>query len=149
MRALGIDVGRRRIGLSASDVSGTLARPLHTLELSPGAGVDEAVGAIVRFIATRFADPDEPLELIVVGYPRRLDGTPHEQTTHVEAFVAGLRARVAIPVELQDERLSSHEAEERLSVRHRGWRERKKRLDAAAAAVILQDYLDRIGNRRP
>jgi putative Holliday junction resolvase len=104
--------------------------------------VDEAVAAVVQFIGREFADPEEPLDLIVVGHPRRLDGTPHEQTAHVDAFVAALQARVAVPVALEDERLSSHEADERLGARHRDWRERKKRLDAAAAAVILQDYLD-------
>ncbi len=147
MRALGIDVGGRRIGLAVSDVSGTLARPLRTLELSRGAGLREAVAAVVGFITDEFWPPEEPLDLIVVGYPRRLDGTPHEQTAHVEAFVAALREHATVPVVLEDERLSSHEADERLSIRHRGWRDRKKRLDAAAAAVILQDYLDR--GRRP
>ena len=58
------------------------------------------------------------------------------------AFVEALRARIAAPVALQDERLSSVEAESRLALRDRDWRSRKKKLDAAAAAVILQDYLD-------
>lgn len=50
--------------------------------------------------------------------------------------------RISVPIALQDERLSSHEAEERLALRERDWRKRKARLDAASAAVILQDYLD-------
>ena len=57
-------------------------------------------------------------------------------------FVEILRARATVPVELQDERLSSWEAESRLALREKDWRRRKSRLDAAAAAVILQDYLD-------
>ena len=83
----------------------------------------------------------------MVGWPRRLDGSANDQTPRVEAFKRALEARVGVPVILQDERLSSHEAEERLSTRERDWRRRKQKLDAAAAAVILQDYLD--GRARP
>ena len=64
-------------------------------------------------------------------------------TADVDAFVARLRTRTTLPVFVQDERLSSVEAESRLSVGERDWRKRKPRLDAAAAAVILQDFLDR------
>ena len=64
------------------------------------------------------------------------------QTAEVDAFVARLRARTTLPVYLQDERLSSVEAEARLAVRETDWRRRKARLDAAAAAVILQEFLD-------
>ncbi len=85
---------------------------------------------------------DDGLGLVVVGLPRRLDGTPNDQTAGVTAFVEALRARISQPVVFQDERLSSVEAESRLALRDRDWRSRKKKLDAAAAAVILQDYLD-------
>jgi putative Holliday junction resolvase len=142
MRVLGVDVGARRIGLAVSDPSGTLARPLRTLELRRGADMAEAVTELIRVINDEFARHGEALDLIVIGYPRRLDGTPHDQTAQVEAFVSAVRERLSVPIALQDERLSSHEAEGRLAVSHRDWRERKKRLDAAAAAVILQDYLD-------
>ena len=76
---------------------------------------------------------------------------PAPETAEVDAFVARLRTRTALPVFVQDERLSSVEAERRLSVGERDWRKRKPRLDAAAAAVILQDFLDtaRAGRRRP
>jgi putative Holliday junction resolvase len=60
----------------------------------------------------------------------------------VESFAAALREQIGRPVVFQDERLSSREAEGRLAVRERDWRARKAKLDAAAAAVILQDYLD-------
>ena len=80
---------------------------------------------------------------MVVGLPRRLDGTPNDQTPVVLAFVEALQgARRRSRSTLQDERLSSVEAESRLALRDRDWRSRKKKLDAAAAAVILQDYLD-------
>ena len=84
----------------------------------------------------------------MVGLPKRLDGAEHEQTARVLTFVDALRRSVDLPVALQDERLSSVEADarlaarERASARERDWRRRKAQLDAAAAAVILQDYLD-------
>ena len=88
------------------------------------------------------AQHEDGLEAVVVGWPRRLNGSPTEQTPIVEAFASALKSQIGVPVILQDERLSSHEAESRLATREADWRKRKARLDAAAAAVILQDYLD-------
>ena len=82
------------------------------------------------------------LSAIAVGYPRRLNGEPTEQTAAVEKLVAHLRTLVRLPVVLQDERLSSREAESLLARREKDWRKRKLLLDAASAAIILQDYLD-------
>jgi putative Holliday junction resolvase len=138
MRALGVDLGGRRIGLAISDASGVLARPLAVIEASGPAQLARVVEAVGRAAAE-----EDGLGLVVVGLPRRLDGTPNDQTAGVTAFVEALRARIPQPVVLQDERLSSVEAESRLALRDRDWRSRKKKLDAAAAAVILQDYLDR------
>jgi putative holliday junction resolvase len=142
VRALAIDLGSRRIGLAVSDPSGILARPLDVIEARGGAQVSRVVDAIGRVAAE-----EDGLDLVVVGLPRRLDGTPNEQTAAVTAFVAALRRRITQPVVLQDERLSSIEAESRLAVGDRDWRSRKKKLDAAAAAVILQDYLDAGGQK--
>jgi len=138
MRILGIDVGRRRIGLAISDVSGTLARPLMTLEVTAENAIDRVVAEV-----TRLAADDEGLASIVVGLPRHLDGTPSDETSHVRAFIDGLAARTAVPIVTGDERLTSREAEDRLAIRERDWRKRKALLDAAAAAIILQDHLDR------
>ncbi len=137
MRILGIDLGERRIGLAISDPSGALARPLGVI----AARGDQQLHEVVREIA-RLAAEEDGLSEVVLGLPRRLDGSPHEQTARALAFAEALRARVAQPVVLQDERLSSVEAESRLAIGDRDWRSRKKKLDAAAAAVILQDYLD-------
>jgi putative Holliday junction resolvase len=141
VRLLGVDFGLRRIGLAVSDASGVLARPLKTLERRPGTPDAEAVDAILRVIADLVAS-DDAVDAIVIGLPRRLDGTANEQTAGVERFVSRLTAATTLPVHLQDERLSSREAESRLAIRERDWRKRKARLDAAAAAIILQDYLD-------
>lgn len=91
---------------------------------------------------TNLMNDDDGLEAVVVGWPRRLNGSPTDQTPIVEAFANALKSQINVPVILQDERLSSHEAESRLATRESDWRKRKAKLDAAAAAVILQDYLD-------
>jgi putative Holliday junction resolvase len=158
MRILGIDVGHRRVGLAISDPSGTLARPLKTLIIeSPakagrhrnslwgppsGGPIQRAVECVAREVQHLAAEEDG-LEAIVVGMPSRLDGSATDQTASVTAFIGALRARTAIPVLSEDERLTSREAESRLALRERDWKKRKARLDAAAAAIILQDYLDR------
>ena len=160
MRALGIDVGTRRIGLAISDPTGTLARPLTTLIVeeapanaragkkprkpvarSTGRATGRAIEAIVLTIDRCTAEEDG-LGVVVVGVPTRLDGSPTDATAVAADVISALRARVSIPVIAQDERLSSREAEQRLAIRERDWRQRKARLDAAAAAVLLQDYLD-------
>ncbi len=138
-RVLGIDVGGRRVGLAISDPSRTLARPLSTLTVD---GPDDAVARVAAEIA-RLAGEEDGLATIVVGAPARLDGTPSAQTATVDAFVDALRARTTLPIMREDERLTSREAESRLAVRERDWRKRKALIDAAAAAIILQDYLDR------
>jgi putative Holliday junction resolvase len=137
MRVIAFDPGRRRVGVAISDASGVLARPLEVIEASGPA-------QLVRIVETieRLAAEDDGVDTVVVGLPRHLDGTPTAETTEVQALVEALAKRIAQPVVLQDERLSSVEAESRLAVRDKDWRSRKKKLDAAAAAVILQDYLD-------
>ena len=142
MRVLGIDLGERRVGLAISDVSRTLARPLATVDVD---GPDDALDRVVAAI-DRLAREDDGLDAIVVGLPRRLDGSTTEATDRTTAFVGALRGRTPIPVTTADERLTSREAESRLALRERDWRRRKKKLDAAAAAIILQNYLDRSRN---
>jgi putative Holliday junction resolvase len=137
VRALAIDLGARRIGLAISDASGVLARPLEVIESSGPAQLARVLETVRRIAAE-----EDGLDVVVVGLPRRLDGTPNKQTAAATAFVAALRSAIEQPVVLQDERLSSVEAESRLALHDRDWRSRKKKLDAAAAAVILQDYLD-------
>ena len=138
-RVLGIDVGERRVGLAVSDPTGTLARPLATLSVT---GSEDAVTR-VKLEIDRLAAEDDGLTSIVVGRPSSLDGAPTAQTGCVEAFIRALAGRTTLPVVWMEERLTSHEAESRLAIRERDWRRRKQRLDAAAAAIILQDYLDR------
>jgi putative holliday junction resolvase len=138
VRTVGLDLGERRIGVAVSDASGTLARPVKAIQR--GTSDPEAVDRI-HAIVTELAAEDG-VDSVVVGLPTRLDGTSSPQTVRANAMVTLLSARLPVPVVTQDERLSSREAEERLAVREKDWRKRKAKLDAAAAAVILQDYLD-------
>jgi putative Holliday junction resolvase len=140
---LGIDYGARRIGLALSDSSATLASPWRLIE-RPSTEA-ETTSLLVHEIEQLSKDEDG-LAAVVVGWPRRLDGSATSLTREVEMLAKTLGQRVHVPVVLQDERLTSHEAETRLAARERDWRRRKKTLDAAAAAVMLQDYLD---HRRP
>lgn len=139
MRILGIDVGRRRVGLAISDPSATLARPLTTLQVASPA---DALNRIVAEV-TRLAAEDDGLAAVVVGMPARLDGSPTTETAAVATLVAALAQRTDVPVVTEGEQLTSREAESRLAEREPDWRKRKKQLDAVAAAIILQDYLDR------
>jgi putative Holliday junction resolvase len=133
MRVVAFDVGERRTGVAISDASGTLARPWRTM-----AGADS--GDALAIVRELLAEPDG-LHAIVVGLPRRLDGTPTRLTDRAIAFARVLES-CGLPVILQDERLTSIDAEARLAQRERDWRKRKAKLDAASAAIILQDYLD-------
>jgi putative Holliday junction resolvase len=138
-RVLAIDVGARRVGLAISDASRTLARPLETIAVTSEA---DAVDRIARRIE-QLDREDEGIAVIVVGMPSSLDGTPTPQTAKVQAFIARLTKRTPLPIATEDERLTSVEAESRLARREKDWRKRKAQLDAASAAVFLQDYLDR------
>jgi putative Holliday junction resolvase len=143
VRALGIDYGRRRIGLALSDATGLLARPWKTIAAE---GSATRIAALLAAEASALAAEEDGLSAIALGYPRKLNGEPTDQTGVVEAIATALRASVNVPVILQDERLTSREAERALAAREKDWRKRKPLVDAAAAAVILQDYLDA---RRP
>ena len=145
MRVLGIDYGNRRIGLALSDATGLLARPWKTIQREGNPG--QVAAALAAAIATLSAE-DDGLAAIVLGLPRRLNGEEHEQTRAVRVVAAEIRKVTSLPLHLQDERLSSREAEEQLARREKDWRKRKAALDAAAAAVILQDYLDGVNAAR-
>jgi putative Holliday junction resolvase len=138
VRVLAFDLGARRTGVAISDASGVLARPLEVVH---GTSLKAQWSALLAVIARAQAG-DEPLEAIVVGVPHRLDGTDTDFTVAALDFVARLSRRLSIPVVPMDERLTSVEADQLLRVREGDWRRRKAGLDAAAAAVLLQEYLD-------
>jgi putative Holliday junction resolvase len=147
VRVLGVDLGRKRIGLAISDASGTLARPLETVSVGQFGKLNDVVERVLAIVA-RLGAEEDGLAAIVVGMPRRLDGSITDETLRTEAFIDALRKRALGPVVEQDERLTSREAESLLAARERDWQKRKQSLDAASAAVILQDYLDHRARER-
>jgi len=139
VRFLGIDYGHRRIGLALSDPTGMLSRPWKTIARR---GQRTEVAASLAAEVAILAAEEDGLAGVVLGYPRTLGGEPTDQTAAVMALAEILRARIEVPLVLQDERLSSREAESLLARRLKNWKDRKPLLDAASAAVILQDYLN-------
>ena len=139
MRIVGLDVGERRIGVAVSDATRTLARPLGVLQASV---LEEDAPRVAAAEVARLAGEEDGVVSIVVGLPAHLDGSASPMTPRVRRFAAELGRLTDLPFTLQDERLTSREAESRLAVREKDWRARKAKLDAAAAAIILQDYLD-------
>jgi putative Holliday junction resolvase len=134
--ALGIDFGRRRIGIALSDPTGTLATPLETLERRPGKRVPlsrmERIGR------------ERGVQRLVVGLPLDLHGRETEWCGEVREMGELLARRLGVPVSFVDERMTSVRAERAvrsLGLRKRQ-RERKARVDAAAAQLILQAWLD-------
>jgi putative transcription antitermination factor YqgF len=116
-----------------------LARPWKTLAAT---GAPASVATVLAAEINALASESDGLSAVALGYPRRLSGEPNAQTAIVETIAEALRSLVAVPIVLQDERLSSREAESVLARTETDWRKRKPLLDAASAAIILQDYLD-------
>ena len=133
MRILALDVGDKRIGVAVSDLLGILASPLTAIERTSDSN---AIAAILEI-----ADEQEAGE-IVVGLPISLSGGYSDQTKSVAAFVSKLEARSPVPVNTADERYSTVEAERLLSQSKPKRARSRGEIDAAAAAVILQSYLD-------
>jgi putative Holliday junction resolvase len=135
-RILAIDYGERRIGLAMSDPSRMIAQPLPTLQRKRGKR--PPIHAILDIVQAN------DVTALVVGLPLTLAGSESEWTSEVRAFGEKLAARAGLPVAFVDERLSSVAAER--AVRSLGLpkheRERKERIDAAAAVLILQFHLD-------
>ena len=134
---IGLDLGDARIGVAISDPERRLAVPVGTVHVGQPPGELLAVAALVR---------ERGATMIVLGLPLSLRGERGESAAHAESFAEALRAVVGIPVELHDERLSTVEAERALAAAGTRGRERRRVVDASAAAVILQSWLD--GRRR-
>ena len=135
-RVLAVDYGTRRVGLALSDASGTLATPLTTL--TRRAGKRPPIARILEIAAAREA------ECLVVGLPLDARGRETSWTVEVRDFGGRLGDRSGLPVHFVDESYSSAEAEARIRSigLTRKKREDKARIDAGAAAIILQDWLD-------
>ena len=131
MRYLAIDYGSKRTGLAICDPAETIASPLTVIQ-----GQKELLKKIADIVEA------ENVEAIVLGLPLNMDGSTGPQAELVFKFADQLKAHLDIPILFQDERLSTFTAEEKLSRTEFTRKKKKKRLDAIAAAEILQVFLD-------
>ncbi|MCL6595239.1 MAG: Holliday junction resolvase RuvX [Firmicutes bacterium] len=137
MRALGVDLGGRRIGLALSDPTGTVAQPWKAI--APKGGGDAVAGAAQAVAETARA---LGVEVVVVGLPRHMNGQEGEGARVARAVAADLRERLGLRVELWDERLTTVAAERALREGGVSARRRREKVDKMAAALILQGFLD-------
>jgi putative holliday junction resolvase len=137
-RMLALDVGERRVGVALCDETQTLARPLLTLKRASKNEDFARLAAVCR---------EHAVESIIVGLPRTLRGEEGPQARRVRRYAAELQAALNLPINFWDERFSSVDAQERLASASRKPRARGE-IDAAAAAIILQEYLDAMNNAR-
>ena len=138
MRSLGVDLGTVRVGVALSDPTGILATPLGVLPRSADL-LDRLADLVLKHdVAT-----------VVVGLPRSLDGQERRAARAARAEASLLAERVGVPVHLQDERLSTVAAHAGLAAAGKTSRQRRGSVDASAAAVLLQSWLDSPAGRRP
>ncbi|MHC4772981.1 MAG: Holliday junction resolvase RuvX [Planctomycetota bacterium] len=131
MRYLAIDHGQKRTGLAVSDASETLVSPHSVIETTCEA---ELLRRILDVMKT------EEIEAVVVGLPVNMDGTEGTRVKQVKQFVEKLRQQTSKPIQMYDERLSSFEAGHLAGELELTRKKKKKRLDAIAAATILQSF---------
>jgi putative Holliday junction resolvase len=131
-RLLGLDLGDRRIGVAVSDPTGFLASALQVL---PSVGRARDAAEVARIAA------EEQADAVVVGVPVNMDGSYGPQAEKSRKFGAALEQR-GLPVVYWDERLTTVEAQRYLRETGVGRQRRRETLDAAAAAILLQSYLD-------
>jgi putative Holliday junction resolvase len=134
-RALGLDLGDARIGVAISDDERRLAVPLGTVRTGAPADL-KAIAQLVR---------EHDVTVVVVGLPLLLSGEAGERAHHAERFAGALGSVLSVPVELEDERLSTVEAERSLRDAGTTGPGRRRSVDRSAATVILQSWLDRTG----
>ena len=128
---LALDVGSKRIGVALAGGGVSFVKPLTTLEHTDN--IFEEIAGLVQ---------DNQVTVVVVGFPRGLEGQTTEQTRSVEAFVEDLKQYVTAPIQWQDETLTSVKAETELALRHKGGMYTKSDVDALAATYILEDYIN-------
>jgi len=133
-RILGLDFGTVRIGLALSDPTGTLATPLPHLEKKT---IPQINATLTELIQT------QDISRLVVGLPRNMDGSYGPAAEKVRDFISKIQVSVSIPIETQDERLTTMQAAKQLSQIGLNQKELRKKIDSSSASLILQQYLDR------
>ncbi len=132
MRYLAIDYGEKRTGLAICDANETIVTPLAVIRGQKE--LQKKISAVIR---------EEGVEAVVIGLPLNMDGSEGSQTKLVLKFAEQLREHLDVPVHFQDERLSSFDAEQKLAPAGLTRSEKRKRLDAVAAALILEAFLEK------
>lgn len=138
MKLLALDVGERRIGVAVSDPLGLIATPLTVIQRASKAADFRRMADLVR---------EQGAEALVVGHPLHADGSAGPQAQRVARYALALEQAlrdegVDVPLLLWDEHGSTQRATEAMIASGRGMQDRRERIDAVAAAIILQDYLD-------
>ena len=131
---LGLDIGDVRIGVALSDELGVAAHPLCTLTRK---------NRKVDLIAISDLISIHKAERVIIGLPLSLDGSMGPQAKKVQKFAQRLEGVINIPIEFQDERFTTAEAEDILQELNKDIREQKEQIDEVAAVLILTDYLNR------
>lgn len=138
MRILGIDFGDARTGIAVSDPSGIMASPICVIKET---SFEETIKKAAVY-AKEFS-----VGQIVVGYPKNMNGTVGERAQKSQRFAKALEDATSIPVKLWDERCTTMSAAVYMNATNTRGRKRKQTIDAAAATIILQDYLDYLKNK--
>ena len=134
MKFLGIDLGEKRIGLSISDELGITAQGLPTISSTN----EEENFKKIKIILNQYN-----IERIILGLPKNMNGTLGKQAEKVLSFAQKIKENYQIPIEFEDERLSTLKAEKMLIQADQSRKKRKKNIDKISAIIILQTYLDR------
>lgn len=134
MRILAVDPGSKRVGLALSDPSGTIAQPLATVEAEPHATLAKRLADIAR---------EREAKRIVVGLPRRMDGSYGPEAKSARELAASLGKESGLPIDLVDERLTTVAAERSLLEGNVRRSARRQSIDRVAATFLLQSHLDR------
>jgi putative Holliday junction resolvase len=134
--ALGLDIGKKRLGVAGCDGTGLIATGLTTIERSSFMADVEQLQKLVK---------EREAQVLVAGLPYSLDGSIGFQAKEVQKYARRIAAALQLPLEYVDERLTSVEAEEQLKAQKRFSTRDKGAIDRRAAAIILQQWLD---NRR-
>jgi putative Holliday junction resolvase len=132
--ALGLDVGQKRIGVAGCDGTGLIATGLTTIRRKSYPQTIEELRQIVV---------DRQVEILVIGLPYSMDGSLGKQAIQIQKFAETISKALSLPFEFIDERLTSFEAEESMKAARISLRENKELIDRKAAAIILQQWLDR------
>ena len=136
MKYLGLDLGTRTLGVSISDMTKTIATAYGTIRFEED-NYDEAISKLATIM------DKEPIEKIILGFPKNMNGTVGPRALVTLDFKKKLEDTFHIPVEMQDERLSTKEASGYMIAADISRKKRKKKIDSLAANIILQTYLDR------